>query len=64
MGVVYIPTLNEGERLVVIITIAGPVSPKQAEEWTRKIEELKALGIKIEGVTLRAEPLRGGGSAR
>jgi len=64
MGIAYIKTLGPGERLVVIITITGPVSPKQAEEWNKKIEELKALGIKIEGVTIQAQPLGGGGSAR
>ncbi len=64
MGIAYIKTLGPGERLVVIITITGPVYAKQVEEWNKKIEELKALGIKIEGVTIKAESLGGGGSAR
>jgi hypothetical protein len=64
MGDALIQTLRAGERLVIILTITGPVDSKQMEEWNRKITELRALGMKIHGVTVRAEPLRGGGSPR
>lgn len=59
-----IKPLDEGHRLVIVFTITGKVDAVQAEKWNQKMKELRELGMKIQSVTVRAEPLPRGESAR
>lgn len=59
-----IKDLPDGERMVIVFTITGQVTPDQARKWNEKMRELRELGIKIQTVTIKAEPLPRPGSAR
>jgi hypothetical protein len=59
-----IKALDSGQRLVIVFTITGKVDPEQAAKWNQKMRELRELGIKIQSVTIQAESLPGGESAR
>jgi hypothetical protein len=52
-----ITPIDDGQRLVIVFTITGKVYPEQAAKWNEKMRELRELGIKVQTVTIRAEPL-------